>query len=50
MADVLSIICFALAGVLLLRVLRPGRPAGPQARHALVASHMRTLESKWKEL
>lgn len=50
MADLLSLFCFALAGGLLLWAMLRGRSMNPQGRHALVASHMRTLESKWKSL
>ena len=51
MEDVLSIICFTLAGALLLwAMLRGRRHAYPQGKHALVASHMQALQSKWKGL
>jgi hypothetical protein len=48
MEDVLSIICFTLAGALLLWAMLRGRHANPEGRHALVASHMQAVESKWK--
>ncbi len=48
MEDVLSIICFTLAGALLLWAMLRGRHANPEGRHALVASHMHAVESKWK--
>jgi hypothetical protein len=50
MQDVLSLVCFTLAGALLIWTLFRGRATDPQSRHALVASHMRSLESKWNGL
>jgi hypothetical protein len=50
MQDVLSLVCFTLAGALLIWTLFLGRATDPQSRHALVASHMRSLESKWNGL
>jgi len=46
MEDLLSLVCFSLAGALLLWALFRGRHAHPQGKHALVASHMRSLELK----
>jgi hypothetical protein len=45
---VLSLVCFTFAGLLLLWGMFRGRHTSPQGKHALVASHMRSLESKWK--
>lgn len=50
MQDVLSLVCFALAGALLVWTMFRGRTTDPQSRHALVASHMRSLESRWKSV
>lgn len=50
MEDILSLACFTLAGALLLWAMLRGRHTCPQGRHALVASHMQALQSKWKRL